>query len=95
MRPCLRGQFGESVAARCIKLAADTFEPAVVERVVGFLGDLAADGAALEDPAERIHGGRRLIVGRHRPWGVRSQSRGFSGGVISRAMVRRRVLPSR
>jgi hypothetical protein len=28
-------------------------------------------------------------------WGVRSQSRGFSGGVISRAMVRRRVLSSR
>jgi hypothetical protein len=67
MHPGLRGQFGESVAARSLKLAADTFEPAVVERVVGFLGDLAADGAALEDPVERIHGGRRLIVGRHRP----------------------------
>jgi hypothetical protein len=28
------------------------------------------------------------------PWGARSQSRRFSGGVISKAMVRRRVLSS-
>ena len=51
-----QGQFDESVAARCIKLAADTFEPAVVERVIGFLGDLAADGAAIDQAREVAEG---------------------------------------
>jgi SAM-dependent methyltransferase len=40
--------FGERVAERYDKSAADMFEPAVVDPVVDFLADLAGHGAALE-----------------------------------------------
>ncbi|HET8873177.1 MAG TPA: class I SAM-dependent methyltransferase [Gaiellaceae bacterium] len=40
--------FGERVAERYDKSAADMFEPAVVEPAVDFLADLAGSGAALE-----------------------------------------------
>jgi SAM-dependent methyltransferase len=41
-------RFGEHIAARYDEGSADMFEPAVVEPIVGFLVDLAGDGAALE-----------------------------------------------
>jgi SAM-dependent methyltransferase len=40
--------FGERVAERYDRSAADMFEPAVVDPVVDFLADLAGDGAVLE-----------------------------------------------
>jgi SAM-dependent methyltransferase len=40
--------FGEPVAERYDESSADMFDPAVVEPVVDFLKELAADGAALE-----------------------------------------------
>jgi SAM-dependent methyltransferase len=40
--------FGEEVAARYDRDAADMFDPAVVDPAVDFLADLAGDGAALE-----------------------------------------------
>ena len=40
--------FGERVAERYDAASADMFDPAVVDRAVTFLADLAGDGAALE-----------------------------------------------
>jgi SAM-dependent methyltransferase len=40
--------FGERVAERYDEAVADMFEPAVVDPIVDFLSELAADGAALE-----------------------------------------------
>src|SRR5206468_7156500 len=42
------GYFGEPIAARYDEVAADMFDPAVVEPVVDFLAELAGDGRALE-----------------------------------------------
>ena len=46
--PCLKDHFGESVAARYEDPADEMFEPAVIERAVAFLVDLAGAGAARE-----------------------------------------------
>jgi SAM-dependent methyltransferase len=40
--------FDDRIAARYDETSADMFEPAVVDPAVGFLADLAGDGAALE-----------------------------------------------
>jgi SAM-dependent methyltransferase len=40
--------FGEAVAARYDESTGEQFDPAVVEATVGFLAELAGDGAALE-----------------------------------------------
>ena len=43
-----KNHFGERIAERYDKTAADMFDPSVVDPVVDFLAELAFDGTALE-----------------------------------------------